>query len=127
MGTSADVQMPLGNGSGSAIIDRAIIMERVGGDEELLREITAIFLEEYPSLMNEIKAAVATRDAKRLEESAHALKGSVANFGATAATQAAYRLETLGRHGDMQNADRAFEDLLVEFQHLHPALEALTV
>jgi hypothetical protein len=39
------------------VIDRAVILDRVGGDEDLLREITAIFLEEYPALIEEIRTA----------------------------------------------------------------------
>ena len=78
------------------LVDRAAVLDRVGGDEELLREITCIFLTEYPRLIDEIRSAVDSRDAKRLERAAHSLKGSVSNFGAQAATEAAYRLEIIG-------------------------------
>jgi two-component system, sensor histidine kinase and response regulator len=121
---------PVTSASGSAhseIIDRAMILDRVGGDEELMHEITAIFLEEYPSLIEEIQAAVSVVDAKRLERAAHSLKGSVANFGATGATQAAYRLETIGRRGEMHLAAAALNDLLTEFRALQPALEQLAL
>ena len=122
-------QLPSANhGAGhSELIDREMILDRVGGDEELLREITAIFLEEYPSLIEEIQLAVSGVDAKRLERAAHSLKGSVANFGARAATQAAYRLETLGRSGEMHQARSALNDLLAEFRALKPALEQLAL
>lgn len=108
-------------------IDRAMILDRVGGDEDLLREITVIFLEEYPSLILEIESAVTCVDAKRLERAAHSLKGSVANFGARGATQAAYRLETLGRRGELAEVGPAFEDLVAEFLRLQPALEDLAL
>jgi HPt (histidine-containing phosphotransfer) domain-containing protein len=107
------------------LLDRATILDRVGGDEDLLREITAIFLEEYPSLIEEIHIAVTAHDAKRLERAAHSLKGSVSNFGARAATEAAYTLETLGRRGEMQNAGSALDHLVSQFEQLQPALEHL--
>lgn len=113
------------NTSAQEILDRALILDRVGGDEDLLREITGIFLEEYPSLIEEIRTAVGGGDAKRLERAAHTLKGSVANFGAQHATQAAYRLETMGRHGQLQDSTSAFEDLVARFEQLHPVLEQL--
>ena len=102
-----------------------MILDRVGGDEELLYEIAAIFLEEYPSLLHDIKAAVSGGDAKRLERAAHSLKGSVGNFGAHNATQAAYRLEISGRREDLRDAPKALEDLVSEFRSLQPDLERL--
>jgi two-component system, sensor histidine kinase and response regulator len=113
------------NTSAQEILDRAVILDRVGGDEDLLREITGIFLEEYPSLIEEIRMAVGGGDARRLERAAHTLKGSVSNFGAQQATQAAYRLETMGRQGQLQHSDSAFEDLVTRFEELHPVLEQL--
>jgi two-component system, sensor histidine kinase and response regulator len=107
------------------VVDRAALLDRVGGDEDLLREIAAIFLDEYPALIEEIRSALDVLDAKGIERAAHSLKGSVANFGAQAATQAAFRLETLGRKGQLDEAPRAFDDLLWELQQLHPALLAL--
>jgi two-component system, sensor histidine kinase and response regulator len=107
------------------VIDRAVILDRVGGDEDLLREITAIFLEEYPALIEEIRTAVGNQDAEQLERAAHTLKGSVANFGAQAATQAAYRLEGMGRRGELHGSGSAFEELVSRFEQLHPALEQL--
>jgi len=106
-------------------IDRAAILDRVGGDHDLLREITSIFLAEYPGLIGEIQESVAARDAIRLEKAAHSLKGSVSNFGAQAATQAAYRLETIGRRGHFEDASEALADLLMQFQQLQPFLEDL--
>ena len=110
-----------------ALIDRTAVLDRVGGDEELLREISSIFLEEYPALVTEIEAAVALRDAKRLERAAHSLKGSVSNFGADAATQAAYRLETIGRRADLAQAKDALDDLLLHLSQLQPTLELLAM
>jgi HPt (histidine-containing phosphotransfer) domain-containing protein len=106
-------------------LDLVAVLERVGGDEELLSEITAIFLEDYPSLIREIKAAIEAGDAKRLEVAAHTLKGSVANFGAQDAIEAALRLEQLGRNRQMLEAPEALRVLEARFSLLHPALEQL--
>ena len=107
------------------LLDRATLLDRIGGDEDLLRELASIFLDEYPALIEEIRSAVAARDAKAMERAAHSLKGSVANFGVPGAIEAAFRLETLGRKGQMQEAPCALEELVLEFQQLHPALMAL--
>ena len=99
-----------------------IVLDRVGGDMDLLREITAIFLDEYPALLSEIRSAVQTGNPVLLETAAHTLKGSVANFGAEDATQAAYALEKAGRQREMQGTGVGLAVLETEFARLRPAL-----
>jgi len=104
-------------------VDRAAVLDRVGGDESLLREITEIFLTEYPSLLEEIRSAVCAGDPSKLERFAHTLKGSVANFGAAEATRAAYQLEQIGRDQQLEQAPAALRALELHFSALRPALE----
>jgi two-component system sensor histidine kinase/response regulator len=85
-------------------LDRQLALARVGGDLELLREIAVLFIEECPRAFAEIQDAIARGDAAKLENAAHALKGSVANFGARDAVEAAFRLEQMGRTKDMSDA-----------------------
>src|SRR5688572_8557274 len=92
---SIDVESPTPDAS---MIDVDAVLERVGGDDELLREIIDIFLEEYPGLVADIVSSLQNRDGHALERSAHTLKGSVSNFGARAAARAAHDLELMGRH-----------------------------
>ena len=106
-------------------LDRALALERVGGDERLLQEIAVLFLEECPKMMAEIRSAVETGDATALELAAHSLKGSVGNFGADKVFQAALRLEAIGRSRDLSAAREAFGDLASAVDSLQPALVAL--
>ena len=108
-----------------AILDRAAMLERVGGDHSLMRELTEIFLEEYPRLLVGIRSAVEARDANCIERAAHSLKGAVANFGAAGALQAALAMELVGREGRMSAAPDALRYLEAEFQLLEPALHEL--
>ena len=66
----------------AATIDRAEALRRTGGDGELVRELAGMCAEECPKLMANIRGAVARHDGALLRLSAHALKGSVATFGA---------------------------------------------
>jgi two-component system, sensor histidine kinase and response regulator len=108
-----------------AILDRAAALSRVGGDTDLLREMAQLFLEEYPRSLSDVRLAVRARDARAVERSAHSLKGSVGNFAADAAFQAAFRLEMLGRVGDMSNVDSHLAQLERALSELRPALVAL--
>ena len=108
-----------------AKLDKAIALERLGGDEELLKEVAALFLDEYPTLMAEIKDAVETKNANQLERAAHSLKGSVSNFGSDAAWQAANEMERIGRANELANSEVAYTHLALVMEAIRPELSAL--
>ena len=110
-----------------ARLNFAVALERLGGDEELLREVARLFLDEYPALMVGIREAVAARDADALQRAAHSLKGSVSNFGADAAYNAALVLEMMGRTRDLAQAERGLAELDEALQYIHPALLELAL
>ena len=87
--------------SNEPALDHELAMARVGGDAELLKELAALFLEESPRLMTELRDAYARADSRAVERTAHGLKGSVANFGAKRAVEAAFQIEQSGRAGDL--------------------------
>jgi len=93
------------------VLDLQLALARVGGDEQLLREIAVLFIEECPRAFAEIQEAVAAGDAAKLENAAHALKGSVSNFGARNAVEAAFRLEQMGRANQMTEAGTVLSTL----------------
>ena len=107
------------------VFDPSVIVKRVDGDRDLLREITGLFFEDTPQSMTEIRNAISRADAHALERSAHALKGSVGNFGARRAFELAFSLEQMGRKGDFAHANEVFEQLEQQISLLGPALENL--
>jgi HPt (histidine-containing phosphotransfer) domain-containing protein len=112
-------------GSQPGLLDLARVLDRVGGDQDLLKEIAEIFLEEYPGLLQEIREAVKSGDSQRLERAAHSLKGSVSNFGVQPATQAALQLEQLGRRGQVKGSAEALTVLERQLRLLDSALNEL--
>jgi two-component system, sensor histidine kinase and response regulator len=108
------------------VLDRNALLDRVGGDIEFLQEIAGLFLQDCPKLLAQIRTAVSGGDARTLEYAAHTLKGSVANFGADAAREAAFRLEALGRAGDMKPAPDAYSILEQEIQRFTQELGTLS-
>lgn len=110
----------------ATVLDKTAILDRVGGDTELLGEIVALFLDDYPRLLSEIRDAFQQGDAERLEKSAHTLKGSVSNFAAEAAVQAALKLETIGRSRDVAEAPTAIMQLEKEMDRVREELVALS-
>jgi two-component system, sensor histidine kinase and response regulator len=107
------------------ILDHQLAMSRVGGDEELLKELAELFLTEYPRLMAELRLAYDQGDAKQVERAAHGLKGSVANFGAKRAVDAAYQIEQLGRVGKLGAVSEPLQSLDLILMALHTELSQL--
>jgi CheY-like chemotaxis protein/HPt (histidine-containing phosphotransfer) domain-containing protein len=101
-------------------------LARVDGDRELLGEMAALFLEEYPRFLAQIQEAVSKKDSSALSYAAHTLKGSVGNFAANAAFDAAFTLERIGRQGDLTQAPTALVQLEDTLTQLMPALTKLT-
>jgi CheY-like chemotaxis protein len=106
-------------------LDESLALSRVGGDIELLKEVVELFLDDYPSTFEKIRAAVASRDATSLEHHAHSLKGSVSTFGANRAFEAAFTLEKQGRSGDLSDAPEGLLQLEQALEALRPELVLL--
>jgi len=104
------------------VLDRAVLLARIGGDRELLRELVGIFLEDCPGWLEHIRTGVRQADARHLKLYAHLLSGTASNFGAHDVTAAARRLELLGQSGQLEGAPEALTDLAVAIDRLVPAL-----
>jgi len=96
----------------------------VDGDAGLLRELVLLFLEELPGAMAELQNAIDEGDPRRMNRTAHRLKGSLGDFGARTAFDLAFRLETMG-DGDLPEAEQVFTLLAEEMERLKKALEDL--
>jgi signal transduction histidine kinase/CheY-like chemotaxis protein len=108
-GTAAPAQAPA-----VASLDRAAMMRRLGGDLELLADVTNLFLEDCPVRVAAIKAAIDARDADGLRMAAHALKGVAANLSATGLFEASQILERLGAESRLEPAEAAWRRLSAE-------------
>ncbi|MDE2810074.1 MAG: response regulator [Gemmatimonadota bacterium] len=97
-------------------------LERVGGDEAMLRDLAEMFFAECPKLMQQIREHIADADGPELRRAAHTLKGSAHVFGAAAAAEAAHRLEEIGREEAFADAEEALALLEDEVARLLPAL-----
>ena len=113
------------NNEALRVVDEAAALERIGGDRQLLREIAALFLQEYPELLETMRNALAAGDAKALERAAHSLKGSASNFGAYACVEAALDLERMARGADLERCHEGFNTLTVRLAALHAELVRL--
>ena len=105
--------------------NRAEALDRIGGDEELLQDLCQIFLEESPKLLQKLRQAVASGDCDGVMRAAHSLKGESSYLGAGGTSQAARRLEEMGRSQDLSHASDTFAVLEREVTILHSQLTQL--
>jgi two-component system, sensor histidine kinase and response regulator len=98
-------------------------LARLGGDEELLRELCQIFLTESPKHLQELRQAIAQADPEAVRRAAHSLKGELGYLGAGAAEQASRVLEGMGHDKNLSQATEVFASLEREMAGLHFALK----
>ncbi|HEX3353150.1 MAG TPA: response regulator [Terriglobales bacterium] len=89
---------------------KAEVLDRLGGDEDLLRELCQIFVRESPKHLRKLRQAIDDIDADGVMRAAHSLKGELGYLGAVEASQAAQQLEDMG---NQKNLAQASETLIV--------------
>jgi CheY-like chemotaxis protein len=107
------------------VIDRARLLERVGGDVRALKDVARIFLADAPRRMAGIRRAIARDDPRALRAAAHTLKGALSNFGAQGAVDAAFELQKLGDASDLEDAPAVLERLEGELKAVRAELRKL--
>lgn len=100
------------------------LLERVENDRELLKELLQIFQREFPRHRQELLAALATGDMKRVSRTGHTLKGMFANLAAGRATALAGNVERLGNIADAAALADAVQALGREAATLLPLLDS---
>jgi len=106
-------------------LDRPSLMARFEGDTELFEEVSAVFIDDCPRMLAELKSARDRGDLVALREAAHALKGAVSNFTEGAARDAALATEQQARQGQPE-AFRTAETLEALITEVTAALARAT-
>jgi two-component system, sensor histidine kinase and response regulator len=97
-------------------------LDRLGGDECLLRELCQIFLEESPKLLRTLQEAVRAGDPQTIMRTAHGLQGELSYLGAAAASQDARELEDMGNEKNLSLAAGTLASLERELAELYASM-----
>jgi len=103
---------------GDDVIDWPHAMNTVRGDQKLLRSIVAAFVDECPTVLSQLRQAVAAADPKAIRLAAHTLKGGIRYFGAKPAFDRALELENIGKSGSADGAAAALVALEKELDRV---------
>jgi HPt (histidine-containing phosphotransfer) domain-containing protein len=81
------------------IFNRSDLLERAGGDSELLNVVLEVFASERPGMWRDVEVGFAEGDVSRLLSASHKLKGALLNLGAARAAEQARALEVACHEG----------------------------
>jgi len=100
------------------------LLARLGGDAQLLADVSRLFIDDAPRHLREIRSAIDAGDVGALRATGHALKGAAANFDAADVVAAARTLEEAGRTMDLAAAEPAWRALEPAMRDLLDTLHA---
>jgi HPt (histidine-containing phosphotransfer) domain-containing protein len=82
-------------------IDFGSLVQRCMGDPRFAQAMLAMFAQQAPPMVRDLRSHLAAGDVARAASVAHALKGSAANVSAQPLSEAAAAIEDRCRAGDM--------------------------
>ena len=108
-----------------AIGQLELLLDSVMGDRALLTEMAELWLEDSAKQESQIRNGLDSGDAIMVQRAAHALKGSVGTFQASAAQDAANQLEMSAKDADLVGARKIFERLSTQIDLVRQDLRQL--
>jgi CheY-like chemotaxis protein len=99
-------------------MDLVAALTAADGERELLQEMIEVLLAEAPGELATLRTALHDGDARRLEHTAHSLKGALGAVGATRAQGLAQQLEAKARADQLEGALSIWQQLDAELARL---------
>ena len=107
-------------------IDLSNALKATDGDLQLLQEVLEAFLEEYPTLLTQLEAALRAGNNVVVQRASHTIKGTLRLFGNVHSRAIAETLEQMGASGSLENASESYESLKMSLATLrHQLLDAM--
>jgi HPt (histidine-containing phosphotransfer) domain-containing protein len=82
-------------------IDHAELVEQLGGDLDMAKELVSLFLAEWPGEFEKLRRGVESGSAEDVKMAAHTLKGVIGNFSRGPSMHTAGKLEAIARSGSV--------------------------
>jgi CheY-like chemotaxis protein/HPt (histidine-containing phosphotransfer) domain-containing protein len=94
------------------------LRDRIGGDDNLIVEISCIFLEESPKQLRMLKQAIIEPNAEAVERIAHTIKGEFGCLDNPSASDCARQIEEIARSGQLDRIREPLRALENEIQEV---------
>jgi PAS domain S-box-containing protein len=109
--------------SSAPVFDWDGMVSRLMNDEDMAKEIVAIFLDDTPRQITVLKAHVDAGATAGAERQAHSIRGASLNVGGEALCAVATEMETAARAGDLAGVRARMPELNTRFGRLKAAME----
>ena len=96
--------------NGDDFFNKESFLKLVSNNEVLAKKLQVMFIENYQQNLEEINTAIKNKDAEKLRTTAHFFKGQVAYYSKKI-NDTAFKLEFMGKSGDMSGATEVFATL----------------
>ena len=87
------------------LLDESTLKQRFSGDDELLKSVLQMYLEDAPDRMETMREALVAENLAEAAKAAHSLKGISGSVGCLGLAEAALDMERAGRDGDAAALD----------------------
>jgi HPt (histidine-containing phosphotransfer) domain-containing protein len=95
------------------------------GEPDVLREVLQLFLDDVPVRISRLRAAWQAGDAVELHRTAHSLKGSSGNVGATQLFDVCRQIDEQGKAGDLSQMPALVASLDAEYAKVEAEIKQL--
>lgn len=120
---AGDISEALAEGGSGKVLDLEKASEQMGGDEELLKEVLQIFINDVPKKLFELHDAFDKQDRELIRRAAHSIKGASANIAADCVRAVAFKLEKMADEADPDDIRQLLEALEHEIRRLETAID----
>jgi PAS domain S-box-containing protein len=103
------------------IFDRNALLERLDHDEEFLKEMVELFIEDTTERLQEMKEYLKENNISSLLRASHMLKGASSNIGANALENVASQLQTASLQNNRSLIASLIESVEIEFEKMKQA------
>ena len=100
-----------------------LILKGTGHDAELASELIAIFQEDLPTTLENLRTAIAEEDLETATRLSHSLKTPLGMFGAADARDQSHKLELAAKQSEVTKLGDMFGELLTELTEVSRELQ----
>jgi len=108
----------------TVVLDLDAALKRLGGDRNILIELTKMFAEDSPGLVAAVERGIQQASYRDAGRAAHSLRGLAANFGASRLMFRLRELEAALGQGEQEGPLTLLEAVREEKRRLQDALDA---
>lgn len=106
------------------VLNRQLILERLGGDEEIFTLMIGMYLQDVDNYCNNLASTLHAGEATPLQREAHTVKGLLATFADEPGAQAAYLIEQQVKQGQLDGLATPVAVLQARLREVGAVLQA---